>query len=52
MPHEVARFEYRVFARELGLVEHRMRALAGLAPHPEFERFARMVPGHEPSHQG
>jgi hypothetical protein len=29
MPHEGARFEYRVFARDLGLVEHRIRALGG-----------------------
>lgn len=29
MPHEGARFEYRVFARDLGIVEQRMRAVGG-----------------------
>jgi hypothetical protein len=29
MPHEVARFEYRVFAHDLGIVEHRMHRLGG-----------------------
>lgn len=39
MPHEVARFEYRVFALDLGIVEHRMRALGGVPKNHESAEF-------------